>query len=296
MVSKRWRATRPKQLNGKKIMELEQTVKQVLHNVETPALVNPASELLKEVAELKAKLTAALEQGAMEAMKARRLTDVEAERDALKAQLEALTVTQPMPVAVTNHVECSIRVDVKAPDLADWVNNGWCVKHYQFIDNDRSVPSLAVVMERPAVPAPHIEDEYHYSVAPQADTPSNAESAPVNKPVAYFEFITEEPELVPSMAAPVTILPEEITITSDPTGLLKKLAANKPIFAAITEYGVDAVIEAMDAQVYEKARAAYDAYPTADTPPHRFESLLTTGTVTPDSITLETDEIEVVLS
>jgi hypothetical protein len=283
MVSKPWRTTRPKQVNGKKLMQLEQTVKGVLNG--NPANSNTgveASALLKEVADLKVKLAAALEQGAMDRLKARQLADVEVERDALKQQLDTLTVTQPMPVAVTNNVECSIQYDVKSPDLARWRNDGWEVKHYEFVDNDRKLPVLAVVMERPAATAPLTKAEYHYSVTPPADVPSNAESAPVNEPVASFEFTIEVPEVVPAM-------------TAKPT-LMQKLAADKPIFAAIMEYGADAVLDAMDAQVYEKARAAYDAYDIPNDPPRRFESLLTTGTVTPDAIAIEGAEIEVVLS
>jgi hypothetical protein len=289
MQPKPWRtANRPKS-TGIQLMTLEQTVKEVLNGnptngnagVEAPALDNPDSELLTEIADLKLKLAAALEQGAMEAMKARRMEAVEAERDSLKRQLEALTVAQPLPVAVTNTVECSIQYDVKSPELARWRNDGWEVKHYEFVDNDRSLPVLAVVMERPTAPAPRTEDEFRYSVTPKGDAPRNAESAPVNEPVAPFTVIIEEPELVPTMTIPT---------------LMQKLAQDKPIFAAIGEYGVDAVLDAMDAQVYEKARAAYDAYDIPDTPPRRFESLLTSGTVTPDTITLATDEIEAVLS
>lgn len=278
MVSKPWRtASRPKQ-TGSKIMELEQTVKQVISTVNG----NPDSPLLKEIADLKVKLAAALEQGAMDRLKALQMEAVKIERDELRGQLDMLTVAQPMPVAVTNTVECSIQYDVKSPELARWRNDGWEVKHYEFVDNDRSLPVLAVVMERPAATIPLTKAEYHYSITPPVDVPSNSESAPANEPVVSFEFIIEEPEVVPAM-------------TTKPT-LMQKLAQDKPIFGAIMEYGADAVLGAMDAQVYEKARAAYDAYDIPDTPPRRFESLLTAGTVTPDTIAIEADEIEVALS
>jgi hypothetical protein len=284
MASKPWRTTtRPKQVNGKKLMQLEQTVKEVLSGNPTSGNTGvEAPALLKEIADLKVKLAAALEQGAMDRLKARQVEAVEAERDALKEQLETLTVAQPLPVAVTNTVECSIQYDVKSPELARWRNDGWEVKHYEFVDNDRKLPVLAVVMERPAASAPRTEDEFRYSVTPPADVPRNSESAPVNEPVASFEFIIEEPEVVPAM-------------TNKPT-LMQKLAADKPIFAAIAEYGAPAVLDAMDAQVYEKARAAYDAYDIPNDPPRRFESLLAAGTVTPDTIAIEADEIEAALS
>lgn len=254
-------------------MELEQTVKEVLSSTTAPALVNPDSELLKEIADLKLKLAAALEQGAMDRLKARQLETVEAERDALQQQLDTLAVAQSMPIAVTNNVECSIQYDVKSPELARWRNDGWEVKHYEFVDNDRSLPVLAVVMERPAAPAPRIEDEFRYSVTPPAATPRNAESAPVNEAVPFTVSIEERE------AAPV------------PISLLDKLAADKPIFAAIMEYGADAVLDAMDAQVYKKARAAYDAYDIPDTPPRRFESLL--SPLNPPALQGEVEIVEI---
>lgn len=119
MVSKPWQpASHPKQ-TGNKIMELENTVKEILNGAPatTPALVNSDSELLKEIAELKVKLAAALEQGALDSLKARQVEALTIERDELKQQLDTLTVAQPMPVAVTNNVECSIQYDVKAPDM-----------------------------------------------------------------------------------------------------------------------------------------------------------------------------------
>jgi hypothetical protein len=293
MVSKPWRTvSRPKQVNGKKLMQLEQTVKEVLNGnptsgntsndtgVEAPALVNPDGALLKEIADLKVKLAAALEQGAMDRLKALQMEAVKVERDELRAQLDTLTVAQPLPVAVTNTVECSIQYDVKSPELARWRNDGWEIKHYEFVDNDRKLPVLAVVMERPAATTPRTEDDFRYSVTPPTDVPSNAESAPVNEydlPSFTGTIIIEEPEAAPVMTAKST--------------LMQKLAADKPIFAAIAEYGAPAVLDAMDAQVYEKARAAYDAYDIPNDPPRRFESLLTAGTVT-----IEADEIEAALS
>lgn len=308
MQAKPWQTeSRNKQVIGRTMMELEKVVKETRANLsnDNGAVVEAAADnaLLNEIADLEQKLAAALEQGAMDALKASRVKAVEAERDKLLAQVETLTSAQLAPtplLAAPALVECSIQYDVKAADMARWINNGWQVKHYQFVNNDRGLSALAVVMERPADTDPVSNSTYTYSVAPKAeDTPRNTESAPANEPVAHItEFIIEAPETAPSMAAPVTILTEEITITRDPTGLLKKLAQNKPIFAAIAEHGVDAVIEALDAQVYEKARAAYDAYAPAATPPCRFESkLLTTGMVNPDEFALEANEvIEVVLS
>lgn len=266
-------------------MELEQTVKEILNG-------NPA-DLNQEIAELKIKLAAALEQGAKDHLKAQRVEALEAERDDLKQQLDTLTSTQAVPVAVTANVECSIQYDVKAPDMARWRKDGWEVKHYQFVNNDRELPTLAVVMERPS--APRTESEYRYSVAPKAETPRNAESAPVNEVVPPFtEIIIEGPAVVPSMAATV-ILPAENKRGAD---LLKKLAQDKPILGAIMQHGADAVIDAMDQEVYNAASAAYEAAVADGPKPYRFESkLLQSGNVEPDTIIPEESEIiEVILS
>lgn len=263
-----------------KFIMLEQTVKDVINGTHADT---ETSELRKEIAELKLKLAAALQQGATDALKARRVEALEAERDTLKQQLDTLTPAQHLPVTVSAHVECSIQYDVKAPDLARWQNIGWLVKHYQFVNNDRELPTLAVVMERPAaVPAPLLERSVENDT-PKADEAPNSESTPVNEVVPPFtEIIIEEPEAAPVMRG---------------NKLLDKLAQDKPIFAAIAEYGVDAVLDALDTQVYDKARAAYEAATTETPKPWRFESnLLTGGTpgaaIKPDSVDTDTLIIE----
>lgn len=283
--------SRHKPTKKEKLMVLEQTVKEVISGNGVAAETPTDSALLKEIVELKAKLEAALTQGAMDALKVRQLAAVEAERDELKQQIGKLTSTQPMAAVTaiaTTRVECEIRHDVKAPELAKWRNDGWEIKHFQFVDNDRSVPSLAVVMERLAAPTLLVPNGTE-SISLKTDTPKNSESAPANEPVPPFtEIIIEEAEPVPLMTAKQT--------------LMQKLSQDKPIFGAIAEYGVDAVIDAMDAQVYEKARAAYDAYAPADTPIRRFEStLLSAGDanmdrVNSDNLIIEGAEIIEVLS
>jgi hypothetical protein len=305
MQRKPWRhSNRQRQTIGTNIMTLEQTVKDVqasLANgnhadnaaVETNSVLDSLRNenvlLQHQLDDLKLKLEAALEQGAMNALKAMRLVTVEAQRDALQQQLEALTATQPVTVAATAKLECSIQYDVKAPEMARWRNDGWQIAHYQFVSNGTSsVPALAVVMERPAEIKPELFRRDEESIRPEAPAPLNF--ADTQKVEIVFadeldEIVIEEepvtvPEFVPSMDVPgITIENPEQSRNTD--ALLTKLAQDKPIFAAILEHGADAVIDAMDAQVYDVGRAAYEAALPKDVPPWRFESKLLTA-LTPD--------------
>lgn len=214
----------------------------------------------------------------------------------LEAELAALK---------TAPVECEIRHDVKATDLAKWRNDGWNIVHYQFVDNDRSVASLAVVMERPAVAAADLTRQEEASIQPEAPAPLNfAATQPVE--IDFNDIVISDepepfvPEFVPTMTVEgITIEPAE---NNRGDNLLKKLAADKPIFSAILEHGVDAVIEAMDAQVMDVAQAAYKAATTEMPKPWRFESKLLssgsddlTGNANPGEITIEEELKEVAL-
>lgn len=293
---------RHKQTKQEKFTALNQTVKAVQESLangngnhtDTPTAEAPAEKsglvesLRAENVILHRKhdaLTADMMQSAQ------RIAELEAELAALK----------------TATVECSIQYDVKAPDLARWRNAGWQVKHYEFVDNERSLPVLAVVMERPVVAATDLAMQEEANIQPGAPAPLNfAATQPVE--IDFNDILiadepepANEPEFVPSMdATGITIEPAENTRADN---LLKKLAADKPIFSAILEHGVDAVIDAMDAQVMDVARAAYEAA-TAEMPkPWRFESKLLssgsdnlTGNANPGEITIEEELKEVVLS
>lgn len=304
MQRKPWRhSNRHKQPKKENLIMLEQTVKDVQASLanstapEAPALVKTDSVLDS----LRAENT----------LLHRDNESLRLDLAAAQAKLAEAQTTLSMPVAATAKVECSIQYDVKAPDMARWRNDGWEVKHYQFVSNGTStVPDLAVVMERPAGIKPELfrRDEE----MGKSENPAPLNFADTQKVDALFadeldEIVIEEepvivPEFVPSMdTAGVTIEQPEASSRNTDT-VLKKLAQNKPIFAAIMKHGAAAVIDAMDAQVYDVGRAAYEAAIPADTPPWRFESKLlsagntTTSNVNPDTIALEEIEIEAVLS
>lgn len=205
-------------------------------------------------------------------------------------------------------VECSIQYDVKAPDMARWRNAGWQVVHYQFVNNDRDLPVLAVVMERPATATTDpLQDES--AIKPEAPAPLNFDAT--QKVEVVFDDIQiadepepfNEPELVPSMdTTGITIEQPEASSRGDK--LLKKLAEGKPYFSAILEHGADAVLSALDAQVMDVAQAAYEAALPPENKHWRFESKLLssgnnddmTGAANPGEVTIEAELKEVVLS
>lgn len=79
--------------------------------------------------------------------------------------------------------------------------------------------------------------------------------------------------------------------------LLEKLKADKPIFTAITEYGLEAVKESLDDKVLNAARTAYEnALAGTDWQPKRFERLLRTGNVNSDEVTQKNDVLLEVFS
>lgn len=298
MSTRPWRQrVRRKQLNRKQLMELKQTVQEVQETLangnhpETPALVN--ASLIEDLRVAQAQTI----------LHSQRIAQLEAELTAAQNTLSATAVSVPVLV------ECSIQYDVKAPDMARWRNAGWQVKHYQFVNNDRELPTLAVVMERPVSAAPELPRQDEQAIKPEAPAPSNVpDNFAATQPVDVIfadeldEISIEEepviaPEFVPSMAVEgITIEQPEASSRGDT--LLKKLAQGKPILSAIMEHGVGAVIDALDAQVYDKAQAAYEAALGEQPQPWRFESkLLSEGNVNPDTITLEENEvIEVMLS
>lgn len=155
---------------------------------------------------------------------------------------------------VAKRIENMIRYDMNEADLARLRNEGWQVVHYQFVNNDRDLPTLAVVMERVVDVEPTPEDALTPSPSPSGRGEQKPETAP------------SEPEIV---------------IVPDANPVLEKLAEKMPIFAAVCAKGVDAVIDEMNAEVVEKA---YEAFKSADVDIQttRFESrLLTDKALTP---------------
>lgn len=162
---------------------------------------------------------------------------------------EALSILDAPPVTV-KRIENMIRYDVNPSDLSKWRNEGWQTVHYQFVNNDRDLPVLAVVMERVVEVSPE-------PVEPTAtDDMPEEKASPLNPPASQGE---EEIVGVPSV--------------------FEKLMQGNPIFAALCADGIDAVTETMNEQV---VGAVYDAMQAVDVNVQttRFESrLLNAGSV-----------------
>lgn len=160
-----------------------------------------------------------------------------------------VTAEAPTPI---RRIENKILVDVLGSELALLRNEGWSTVHFQFVNNEHGLPVLAVVLERVVEVAPPSVREPVAQVEAGWPIPNFADTQKVEMPI---EILDAEPHPEPS--------------------LLDKLKGDKPIFAAIAEHGVDAVTDALDAEVLQVARKAYDnALAGMDRQPTRFESKL----------------------
>lgn len=159
---------------------------------------------------------------------------------------EALNIFNAPPVPV-KQIETLIRYDVNQADLARWRNEGWQTVHYQFVQNDRDLPVLAVVMER--------------VVEVESTSPPNPLSAS-----SEGEDKTE-----------TAVMEEQPAIVGVPS-VFEKLVQGNPIFAALCSEGIDAVTETMNEQV---VGAVCDAMQAIDVTVQttRFESRLLPGSV-----------------
>jgi hypothetical protein len=242
MQRKPWRhSNRQRQTIGTNIMTLEQTVKDVQASLANGNYADNAAVETNSVLDSLRNENVLLQH----------------QLDDLKLKLEALTSAQPVTVAATAKLECSIQYDVKAPEMARWRNDGWEVKHYQFVDNDRSVPTLAVVMERPAEIKPELFRRDEESIRPEAPAPLNF--ADTQKVEIVFadeldEIIIEEepvivPEFVPSMDVPIVVpVLEPALATPDFAKALRNPHAT-----------VDDVIAVGNEAILNAGRAVYNA-------------------------------------